>query len=335
MKNFKRNLVFLSFLIFNSVMALDAGSGFPEKVLIILSSADQLPLSSPEGTSISTGVFTIELMKFLEEFEKRNVEFVFASVDGKVPSIDINGFDLRFYQTGVRAPFFQISPVKYSSNNKTYLRRYRELISSWKYFGSLKLSEVLPNTNRSSIEFKNFIEEEQSKRDFNEREFLSLKSIALKGIDEYDMVYIPGGHAPMVDMKDNAALGEVLNMFHDEKKLISAICHGPIALHSLNYGLDEKGNKYKRELFPLENFKITTVSKNEELFVLKHKYPKVPGVDTRLTYFVNEELEKTGFDVQYSAFLGLPKVIEDRHLITGNGPQAIDSLVEKIIEYYK
>lgn len=306
-----------------------------KKALVILSSASELPLSLPEGESISTGVFTVELVKFLEEFEKKGFDFIFASPEGKKPTIDINGFDLRFYQTGMRAPFFQASPEKLSDNDKTYSRRYQELITSWKYLGSLNLSEALPNTAQSSIYFEKFIKEKQSKIAFDDKEFRSLKSITVDGISEYDMVYIPGGHAPMVDMKDNPALGEVLNMFHEEKKLIAAICHGPIALHSLNYGLDEEGNEYKRELFPLKDFKITTVSKSEELFVLKHKYPKVPGSKTRLTYFVNEELEKTGFDVEYSVFLGLPRVVQDRHIITGNGPQAIDQLVKKIIQYYE
>lgn len=49
---------------------------------------------------------------------------------------------------------------------------------------------------------------------------------------KFDAVYIPGGHAPLVDLWDSADLGRVLEHFIAAGKPITAMCHGPVALLS-------------------------------------------------------------------------------------------------------
>ena len=46
----------------------------------------------------------------------------------------------------------------------------------------------------------------------------------------FDAVFVPGGHAPMVDLWPSTAVGRILVQFARAKKPIVAICHGPVVL---------------------------------------------------------------------------------------------------------
>ncbi|MGI5500599.1 type 1 glutamine amidotransferase domain-containing protein [Lentzea sp. CA-135723] len=49
---------------------------------------------------------------------------------------------------------------------------------------------------------------------------------------DFDAIYLPGGHGPMADLASDAALGALLAEFHDDGKLVAALCHGPAGLLS-------------------------------------------------------------------------------------------------------
>jgi len=67
------------------------------RALILISSARQLPLVEPADVkSISTGFFLVEMAQVLKEFED-DYEFTFATPDGNVPQLDINGMGLAMH----------------------------------------------------------------------------------------------------------------------------------------------------------------------------------------------------------------------------------------------
>ncbi|KAJ4174550.1 hypothetical protein NW754_004968 [Fusarium falciforme] len=47
---------------------------------------------------------------------------------------------------------------------------------------------------------------------------------------EFDAIFYPGGHGPMVDLADDQHSKDLLRDFHSQGKVISAVCHGPAAL---------------------------------------------------------------------------------------------------------
>ncbi|WP_439659248.1 type 1 glutamine amidotransferase domain-containing protein [Lentzea sp. HUAS TT2] len=47
---------------------------------------------------------------------------------------------------------------------------------------------------------------------------------------DFDAIYLPGGHGPMADLAFDATLGTLLAEFHDDGKLVAALCHGPAGL---------------------------------------------------------------------------------------------------------
>ena len=57
---------------------------------------------------------------------------------------------------------------------------------------------------------------------------------------KYELIYINGGHAPMVDLKEDPYVADILHYFDQNNKFIVAICHGPIAFHSASWTIDRR-----------------------------------------------------------------------------------------------
>lgn len=59
-------------------------------------------------------------------------------------------------------------------------------------------------------------------------------SVPLDGLEagDFSAIFLPGGHGPMWDLADNAALGRLLAAFDAAGKPVAAVCHGPAGLLS-------------------------------------------------------------------------------------------------------
>ncbi|WP_307868557.1 type 1 glutamine amidotransferase domain-containing protein [Umezawaea beigongshangensis] len=64
------------------------------------------------------------------------------------------------------------------------------------------------------------------------REFGPLLALDEVDVDDYIAVVLPGGHGPVVDLHQDAALGRLLTAADSAGKIIAAVCHGPAALLS-------------------------------------------------------------------------------------------------------
>ena len=56
---------------------------------------------------------------------------------------------------------------------------------------------------------------------------LSLREVLASGPERYAGLFIPGGHAPLIDLAKDPEVGTLLRHFHDNHKPTAAICHGP------------------------------------------------------------------------------------------------------------
>jgi putative intracellular protease/amidase len=155
---------------------------------------------------------------------------------------------------------------------------------------------------------------------------ISLRAAINQGLDQYIAVYVPGGHPPMVDLMDNADLGEILNYFHNEGKLTVLLCHGPIAITAalpkakefraaLVRGDEEQARKCAVGWI-YAGYRMTIFSNDEEHWV-EDTYMggrKVP-------FYVNDALRIAGGKVEISD-QGIFKshAVQDRELITGQNP---------------
>jgi len=119
-------------------------------------------------------------------------------------------------------------------------------------------------------------------------------------------VFVPGGHAPMIDLHNNQNLGYIINHFHRHNKPTGLICHGPVALLSTNLAISMDQN------WPYIGYRMTAYSNKEEIF------NEILWRD-RLHFHVEDGLKDAG--AQFESRLPLlPNVVVDRELVTGQGP---------------
>ena len=141
--------------------------------------------------------------------------------------------------------------------------------------------------------------------------------------DEYAGVFVPGGHAPMVDLVTDKDLGKILLSFHNANRPTALICHGPMALLStlpqseqfdkaLNAGKTDALRSLARG-WPYAGYKIAVFSKSEERQI---ETPQLEGI---APYYNDEALASAGAQIQ-NADSWNPNVVVDREVITGQQP---------------
>src|SRR3984885_3416113 len=57
-----------------------------------------------------------------------------------------------------------------------------------------------------------------------------ISDVIASGLDQFDAVFVPGGHGPMMDLLDDPDAGTVLRHFHKTSKPTAVLCHSPISL---------------------------------------------------------------------------------------------------------
>ena len=319
------------------------------RALIIISSARQVPIAEPAGAGpMSTGFYLVELAQVLKEFED-DYEFTFATPDGNAPQLDINGLSLAFHAThkigqatlattiGQRRRSYAVERFR-QRHASLAARREEELRLLERHLGQLPVSDVLPNTEREVADLHPTIVARLAQ--LPRRAFPSVEALVRRHRDpldefslvDFDFIHAPGGHAPMVDFRDNPWLGEVLHVARENDVPVSLICHAPIAVASTRQRIDGEGIAYPVAGNPFQTATITMMSKLGELIAFTASYPHIPGQRTRPTYYIDDAIKQAGFRVRTSLNPSAVKVIHDPAfgLLTGNGPQAIDAQTREL-----
>src|SRR6266496_51426 len=135
------------------------------RALILISSARQLPLVEPADVkSISTGFFLVEMAQVLKEFED-DYEFTFATPDGNVPQLDINGMGLAMHaieKIGYKTLPLTMQQRRGSFDVSSFRQRHPELVARReqevqlleRHIGRIPVSELLPGSEPELAEFR-------------------------------------------------------------------------------------------------------------------------------------------------------------------------------------
>lgn len=134
-------------------------------------------------------------------------------------------------------------------------------------------------------------------------------------LEKFDALFIPGGHAPMMDLTNNKELGAIVLHFHEKNKFIATICHGPAALLSA---------RLLNEEWIFKGYAMTCYSNREEKM---NELMWWDLVDQKL----EDQLIGAGAQVRTNWPL-VPHVIWDRELITGQGPSSVPAFTEQFIK---
>jgi putative intracellular protease/amidase len=154
----------------------------------------------------------------------------------------------------------------------------------------------------------------------------TLRAVIDEGLDRYAGVFVPGGQAPVVDLMQDADLGEILRHFHARAKPTALLCHGPIAVaaampHAREFraaliaGDTAKAQEWAKG-WQYAGYKMTVFSNSEEKVVEDHI------LHAKLYFNVVDALEAAGGDVTTGAVDFEPNVVIDRELITGQNPRS-------------
>lgn len=151
------------------------------------------------------------------------------------------------------------------------------------------------------------------------REFMDLlqntPKVADQRADDFDAVYLTGGHGTMFDFT-TPALSQLLAAFAEQGKVVSAVCHGPVGLLDVVVA--------GRPL--LQGRKVTGFSWTEEK--LANRADAVP-------FNLGEALKGKG--AQYTKALRpmAEKVIVDDRLVTGQNPMSATGVAKAVLKLLK
>jgi putative intracellular protease/amidase len=131
--------------------------------------------------------------------------------------------------------------------------------------------------------------------------------------DDYDGVFIPGGHGPMQDLAVSAELGRLLATMLDEDKIVASVCHGPAALLSAT---QPDGT------WPFAGRRLAGFTNEEETQA---------GLADRAPWLLEDRLRAAGGDVQRGP-AWQPFSVVDGNLVTGQNPASSEEVAQKTVE---
>ncbi|MGA9355624.1 MAG: type 1 glutamine amidotransferase domain-containing protein [Terriglobales bacterium] len=161
-----------------------------------------------------------------------------------------------------------------------------------------------------------------------------ISDVITSGLDQYDAVFVPGGHGPMIDLLDDPDAGTVMRHFHETSKPTAVLCHGPISLLSalpnskefvaaLSAG-DAAGARAKAQGWIYAGYKMTIFSTAEE----QQREPLEIG--GKVLFYPDFALSTAGGDVSVLAPWS-SYVLQDRELISGQNPFSDEALLKLLL----
>lgn len=135
-------------------------------------------------------------------------------------------------------------------------------------------------------------------------------------IGEFDAVFIPGGHGPMVDLADNPDVARVLRLLHDKQRTVAALCHGPAAF--LSAGEDAEGN------WLFDGYKMTAFTDEEE--------DQTRAAEHGMLWYLEGALKNAGGVLDDADAPWTSHVIVDRNVITAQNPASSEAAANAVLK---
>lgn len=164
----------------------------------------------------------------------------------------------------------------------------------------------------------------------------TLRSVIKEGLDSYAGVFVPGGLAPVVDLMQDADVGEILHHFHAFSKPTTLLCHGPIALvsampHARAFRValiaaDENKAKEWATEWQYAGYQMTIFSASEE------KWVENEILHAKMYFTMPYALKLAGGEVNTGSVDFTPNVVVDREIITGQNPRSDHSIAARLVE---
>lgn len=140
---------------------------------------------------------------------------------------------------------------------------------------------------------------------------VKLDTVSFPG--DFDAIFLPGGHGTCVDYVGSPVLKKTIEAMYNAGKVVSAVCHGPIAFVDC----------VKEDGTPLVQGKcITGFSDSEEAAV---------GKTDLVPHLLESKFKEQGANYERADDWN-PKACVDGNLITGQNPQSSEAVAEELIK---
>jgi putative intracellular protease/amidase len=145
---------------------------------------------------------------------------------------------------------------------------------------------------------------------------VALSALTDAQLEEFDAVFAPGGHGPMVDLADNPDVGRLLAALQRRRAPIAALCHGPAMLLSAPERADG--------LWLFDGYRMTAFTDEEE--------DQTEAGLLGMAWLLDVALKNAGavFDDGPAAWIS--HVVVDRNLITGQNPGSTEATADAVIK---
>lgn len=175
------------------------------------------------------------------------------------------------------------------------------------------------NTPLDPESLKPFLLDKTSKAMMSDAVFMqklaNTQSLDVIEVNDFDGIYLTGGHGTMFDFPDNVSLQKLIAQFYEQGKLVSAVCHGVGGLLNV---------KLSNGAYLVANKTLTGYSWTEEILAMRKN--DVP-------FDLESELKNRGANYQKSLIPLKSKVCADGQLLTGQNPFSSQALALVIMNY--
>ena len=164
----------------------------------------------------------------------------------------------------------------------------------------------------------------------------TLRAVIGEGLDGYAGLFVPGGHAPAVDLMQDPDMGAILNHFHDVGKPTALLCHAPVATVAAMPRAREfraalvAGNKAAAgghaQGWIYAGYRMTVFSASEE------RVAEDNLLHGKLCFNMPDALLLARATVSTNAEDFAPNVVVDRELITGQNPSSDHLMAARLVE---
>jgi putative intracellular protease/amidase len=164
---------------------------------------------------------------------------------------------------------------------------------------------------------------------------MAISDVIALGLDQFDGVFFPGGHAPMIDLLQSPDVRTVLDYFHAASKPTALICHGPISLlaalpnatdvvSALRSG-DLDGAQALAQDWIYAGYQMTIFSTAEE------QHAEAVQLGGKVLFYPDVALRAAGGNMNIAA-PWTSNVVRDRELITGQNPFSDVALANTLLQ---
>jgi putative intracellular protease/amidase len=170
-----------------------------------------------------------------------------------------------------------------------------------------------PNGGAAPLDPRSLPSEEQAAAQADVLQVLEhTKAVSDVRVEDYDAIFLPGGHGTMYDLP-TPAIGQLVGQFAAANKVVAAVCHGPAGLV----------NAVRSDGTPLVQGRRVAAFTNEE--------EREVQLDQLMPFLLETQLRELGAD-----FIAAPRwsdhTIVDGNLITGQNPQSSGSSAQAVID---